>query len=129
MNNTRKPVTNKPLNCLYCLNAVLTPGSSRTAYFEATRPTPNCFCYDVPHELFDLYLLRVPDNEIDLYAWLPYHCGHFIPRFVRQGCKVCKKIFIIPEWKLVQKQYLTFGLVMVCSKECHVIYINGGSNG
>ena len=123
MDNTRKPETNKPLNCLYCLNAVLTPGSSKTAYFEATRPTPNCFCYDVPHELFDLYLLRIPDNEIDIYAWLPYHCGHFMPRMLQLRCRNCGRPEQFEEWDCLKDIFIKGYREMTCNTVCHTIYM------
>ena len=127
--NTGAP---KPLNCMYCASANFYCGTPTTYICKLTPPLPLCTSYDVAPELIDLFLLLMSDSNslMDIYNWLPYNCGHFIPRGVRQSCRVCKKTFIMPEWKLVQKQHLlTFCLATVCSKECHVIYINGGSNG
>lgn len=113
---------NKPLNCLYCVNASLEPGSSRTATFESIPLQPVCQCMDVPHELVDLYLLQMLKNNnagfSDVFNWLPYHCGHFAPRLVRMHCYICGKRGVFSEWHVVENIYTGDKNIMACSTPC-----------
>lgn len=132
MDSTQKHISDKPLNCLYCRQAVLSPGSSRTANIESIPPTPNCFSYDVPHELFDLFILRGGNlgsmhDYTNIYNWLPYHCGHFLPRIVQLRCAVCLKPGKFEEWRMVQAVFIDKFNIMVCNDACKQIYFKGGN--
>lgn len=121
MDNTQKPAKNKPLNCLYCLQAILEPGSSRTADHESIPPQPHCFCYDVPHELADLFNLKMkmPGTFYEnIFTWLPYHCGHFQPRLIRMHCFICGAPGTFSEWQVADKIYTGEQDIMACSGPC-----------
>ena len=132
MDSTKEPVTAKPLNCLYCSNAEIIPGSSSLNGFAYIPPIPGCTCYDVPHELIDLFEIKTcPNNKphdnyfSDLYSWLPYHCGHFLPRLVKLRCAACLKPDVFEEWRLIQDVFIDCFNIMVCNQACKHVYLKG----
>ena len=118
MHNQKEKVPFKPLNCLYCSNAVITLGVDVQSHFKSISPQPHCFCYDVPAEMFDLYLVRCPEQDIAIYNWLPYHCGHFQSSMIQLRCVVCGKPEQFEEWNCIPDIFIQGFNVLTCDDKC-----------
>lgn len=107
----KKPI--KPLNCIYCEHAYITP-------YVPGRRYADCDCPDVPLDLYAVWERRNLAPYVSAESWMPYHCGHFIPRMIRVKCahKRCTKTIDTAEWYAAKHMYIGPEDELCCSPLC-----------
>lgn len=110
----------KPLSCFYCDNSTIKPGYKGNSYMHREPPFAECYCPDLPKEIFNLHDHKVDKLYVSSASWLPYHCGHFIGRLILTNCarKACKLPFIIHEWRAARDMYIGPYDKLCCSGHC-----------
>jgi len=118
MSTLQKPT--KPLSCYYCEHAHINPGY-HGSYLEPPEPaSADCDCLDVSLDLFAIWERLNLKPYVSPESWLPYHCGHFLPRMIRVKCahKRCIKVIDTSEWLAAKNMYIGPYDELCCSQLC-----------
>ena len=118
-------MSNKPLSCFYCAQAMVLPGIAAMHNRAAEPPGARCLCPDVSSELYILHE-RLASRRflfslgVPVENWMPYKCGHFIAREIRVKCSYgpCTEIVNAPEWLAAQLMYIGNAYKLCCSDAC-----------
>ena len=123
MNN--KP--SRPLSCFYCDNAKIHQGVNGSYLQPHVQPFTECTCPDVPVELYDIHEQTASRRflhslSVSVENWMPYRCGHFLPRIIRIKCSYsrCTKTVDAPEWLAAKLMYIESNHDLCCSDLCVV---------